>query len=62
MFSPDNLNIVVVNFLIQRKVSSVKHPEKDPILAAGEEGEVQVVEIEEEVTNSSKRSNNEEEQ
>ena len=54
-------NIVMVNFSIYRKVSSVKHPEKDSTSAAGEEGEVEVVELEEEVTNSSRRSIAEEE-
>ena len=42
-------------------MSFVKHPIKDLSSTAGEDGGVEVVEVEEEVTNNSSRSNNEEE-
>ena len=52
---------MVVNFSIYGRVSSVKHLEKDRASAAGEGGEVEVMEMEEESTNRSRRFNNEEE-
>ena len=38
----------------------MKHLKKDPSSEAGEGGEVEVVEVEKEVTNSARRFNNEE--